>query len=605
MDKNKKTKTSNIPKGDTLVKKKKKYTKLIPFHIPNANQAYLLPDQYKKNIVLINDLETLNDSSSYNYGDCLTNKDQLSLADSISLIHSRQGSKTSLFEEKNKINNQKIQEDLIKKEKENILLRNEIIDLKKDLHLIKDKESSYEYKIIKMNENYKNLEKVLSSLKKEYSLKEKDYLEKIEQLKNEIKNKNIILNSLHEKIIYKNQLIQNLNNLIRVKDSLITESNNKIKKIHKYKRNSININQNINHNKENENFNDIQNIINNVNQERKKNTKLKKFLKKNKINYVDNSKIKKVISNIEDRNISQIYYQSKPHHSSTYRNQGPSNQINNYNYLEESKIKIPKKTLKDISLKKQLNVNKKILKIKSKKKETNRIYTNNSMRNISNLKLDKNNTRQLSRMSYNSNNGKITENIIDNKRIEKINNLRKNNILIKEGTKKEVFLRRLYKNNKKNLKTSINDSTNSYYCISDSENNKNNLLKITTSNSKNDIKSSDIFLNDFGRKNNNAKKEYFDIISEKIFRSINHKNKIPNKTRKINSYQATDNNDHFNNNHSFFNDNQSTINGKRTYIPGQYRYKRSSINYTNSIFDGNVNLSNNRNNFDVNSFKIK
>ena len=346
MDKNKKTKTSNIPKGDTLVKKKKKYTKLIPFHIPNANQAYLLPDQYKKNIVLINDLETLNDSSSYNYGDCLTNKDQLSLADSISLIHSRQGSKTSLFEEKNKINNQKIQEDLIKKEKENILLRNEIIDLKKDLHLIKDKESSYENKIMKMNENYKNLEKVLSSLKKEYSLKEKDYLEKIEQLKNEIKNKNIILNSLHEKIIYKNQLIQNLNNLIRVKDSLITESNNKIKKIHKYKRNSININQNINHNKENENFNDIQNIINNVNQERKKNTKLKKFLKKNKINYVDNSKIKKVISNIEDRNISQIYYQSKPHHSSTYRNQGPSNQINNYNYLEESKIKIPKKNIK-------------------------------------------------------------------------------------------------------------------------------------------------------------------------------------------------------------------------------------------------------------------
>ena len=396
-----------------------------------------------------------------------------------------------------------------------------------------------------------------------------------------------------------------MNNLIRVKDSLITESNNKIKKIHKYKRNSININQNINHNKENENFNDIQNIINNVNQERKKNTKLKKFLKKNKINYVDNSKIKKVISNIEDRNISQIYYQSKPHHSSTYRNQGPSNQINNYNYLEESKIKIPKKTLKDISLKKQLNVNKKILKIKSKKKETNRIYTNNSMRNISNLKLDKNNTRQLSSMSYNSNNGKITENILDNKSIEKINYLRKNNILIIEGTKKEVFLRRLYKNNKKNLKTSINDSTNSYYCISDSENNKNNLLKITTSNSKNDIKSSDIFLNDFGRKNNNAKKEYFDIISEKIFRSINHKNKIPNKTRKINSYQATDNNDHFNNNHSFFNDNQSTINGKRTYIPGQYRYKRSSINYTNSIFDGNVNLSNNRNNFDVNSFKIK
>ena len=147
MDKNSKVKTSNIPKGDPGIRKKNKYTKLIPFHIPTANQAYFLPDQFKKNIVLINDLETLNDSSSCNYADCITNNDQLSAADSISLIPSRKGSKSSLLEEKNKINSQ---EDLIKKEKENILLRNEIIDLKKDLHLIKDKESSYEKK------NYKN-----------------------------------------------------------------------------------------------------------------------------------------------------------------------------------------------------------------------------------------------------------------------------------------------------------------------------------------------------------------------------------------------------------------------------------------------------------------
>ena len=124
---------------------------------------------------------------------------------------------------------------------------------------------------------------------------------------------------------------------------------------------------------------------------------------------------------------------------------------------------------------------------------------------------------------------------------------------------------------------------------------------MTIGNSKNDIKCSDNFLKYLGRKNNNnIANEYFDIISDKIFRSINHKNKIPNKNRKMNNYQITDNNEHFHNNHSFFQDNQSTINGKGSYIPGQYKNQRSSIKYTYSIFDGNANFI-----FDVNSYNKK
>ena len=110
-------KNLNTPKNE-LGKKKNEYTKLIPFHIPSAKQVYFLPDQYKKNTVLINDLETLNDSSFTNNFDCVSNKDQQSLGDSLSIVTSRQGAKASLLDDKNKkLKFQKIHEELIKKEK--------------------------------------------------------------------------------------------------------------------------------------------------------------------------------------------------------------------------------------------------------------------------------------------------------------------------------------------------------------------------------------------------------------------------------------------------------------------------------------------------------
>ena len=90
-----------IPKNETGIKKRNEYLKLIPFHIPSANQAYLVPEQLKKNTIYINDLETLNDSSFTNNFEGIS-KEQQSFGDSISIIPSREGSKTSLFEDKNK-----------------------------------------------------------------------------------------------------------------------------------------------------------------------------------------------------------------------------------------------------------------------------------------------------------------------------------------------------------------------------------------------------------------------------------------------------------------------------------------------------------------------
>ena len=582
--KTKSKKTLNIPKNSPGAKKNKEYSKLIPFNIPNAKQVFFFPEQSKNNIVLINDLETLNDSSFTNNFECLSNKDQQSLGDSISLIHSKQGSKSSLNEEKNKINknNKILQEELIKKDRENILLKKEITDLKKNMNLIKDKESAYQKKFLKMNENYNNLEKMLTKIKNEYNSKEKELLGKIGKLKDEIKYKNSVLNSLEEKISYKNQIIQNLNNLIKIKAPQMVEFNNKINENDYLKKNkNYNINNNSS-NKENENHNNNKNIRNSMGDNKRKNINLEIFFKKHKllINKV-NSKTNKANSNLEDKSTTNIYQRSIIHQSGTNRNQGVPRQINNYNYIDDSKTKIPKKSIKDISLKKQIDISKKIFKIKHDKNKSKNSETNNSVKNISNLKLNRNYFRQYSNIRCFSYTNKINDPEPPKLNIRIRNNsLSKRNNLIKEENPKEVFLKRLYKNNKKLIKTSINDSTNSYNYISDSGINQSNF----NNKNKKENKSYELNLNEYAKNNynyryNNTKKDN-NIISSEIGKSLNQKHKIPNY-RKSNI-------ENIRNNYSSMKENHSVSTDKNNiFFKDQFRYQKPRFNYTNSLLDYN------------------
>ena len=316
----------------------------------------------------------------------------------------------------------------------------------------------------------------------------------------------------------------------------------------------------------------------------------------------ENTKIERINSNIDDYNLTNKYQKRKIYHSGTYRIQISKRKIKNYNYIDESTIKIPKKKIKDISLKKQINTTKKVNNIKPDKYK-NKNYENNSMKNTSNLKLDRNYLRQFSNISIYSytNQIKDAENSKDNKRINIVNNFSTNN-LIKEENPREVFMKRLYKNNKNIIKTSISDSTNSYNCISDNETNKSNILKFNNSKNKKD-KSYDLNLNEYSKintnisniTNNNTKKDNHHITSERILKIINQKYKIPNNIRKSNTKNIGDN-EYFNDTHSFLMENHSEfIEKKNRFIQGICRYKKPNLNHTNSIIDYKLNLSNNRN----------
>ena len=607
MEKKQKVKTtSNIPKGESGTKKKKEYSKLIPLHISAAKQAYFLPEQNKKNTIYINDLETLNESSFTNNFECLSNKDMQSFGDSLSLIHSRQGSKTDLFEDRSKkISLQKYQEELFKKEKENNLLKKEITDLQNNNSKLKEQEILNQKRLLKLNESYKNLEQLLNNIKKEFGMKEKDFSKQIEQFKNDINNKDSILKSLQEKILYKNKLIDNLNHIIKEKDLQINELNKKLKKNKYLKRNfDININSNINNNinnysylnsnkenKENENYNNMNNIkINksNCNQENQKNMNLKEFMRRYKIISKIKDQIQGISPSIDNKSKKNIVHQHLIRNESAYLDQGPPKQIKNYNFIEESKGNIPKKSIKDISLKKQLKLtNKMIFKIKHNK---NRIKNNenNSMKNISNFLLDRNYYRKYSNISCFSYTNRINncETSPVNKKLE--NNYSNNN-LIKERISKEVFLKRLYKNNKKVIKTSISDSTNSNL-YSDIDNSKNYYHQKTNIENK----SSDYLKKN--STNNNIIREHFYRGSLKNIQYINQNYKkvndnTPQNRRKFNN-QINDL-ENKKDNISFLNEMYTENNEKNNhFIQGQFRYKRPSLIFSNSIIDSSVNLTN-------------
>ena len=213
----------NNSNKDKKIKSIKERRSLIPINISLVKNIFTLPQQNDKNIIYINDIETLNDSSLTN------NLEQTSIRynqnDSLSLSNSNNSSKTKPknIRIKNIDQNNYIKNELIAKEKENILLKKEIFKLREDINLFQNKFS-------KSKQNEQNLEKNLIEIKKDFQMKENIVMKLIEKLKNELKEKDYILNSLQEKIILKNKCIERLRIQLNKKESEINKLNRKLKK---------------------------------------------------------------------------------------------------------------------------------------------------------------------------------------------------------------------------------------------------------------------------------------------------------------------------------------------------------------------------------------
>lgn len=312
MENNSKSKISSIPKSDYGKNKKPDLTKLIPFNIAGIKQVYLIPEQNPNNMILINDLETLNESSITNNFEGLSLKD--SLKDSFSAVQSPFSSNIEQkdIDKNNSNNNELFKDELSKKENENNLLRNEIKELKDKIESMKDKESLYEVKILHLKENNENLEKELISIKSNINIQQKEYIEKIELLKNDIKNKEKILNSFHERIIYLNSIINEKNLKINELSRKFKKTNNSRKSIDIKTTNTYNNNNKLSimsSNKENENCNIVKSTKNNnrINFyiDSQKNMNLRQFLIKYKLTGKTKSKITQPKRKIK---VCQIYF---------------------------------------------------------------------------------------------------------------------------------------------------------------------------------------------------------------------------------------------------------------------------------------------------------
>ena len=533
MDKKTKEKIRlNIPKCGSRNKDNKdnnEYLNFIPINISSRNDNLSGVEDFRKSTIFINDIETLNESGSF-----INNLDSFSknegFKDSLNLAQSPQElkleSKTIINEnEKLSINKaQKIKDELAIKEKENILLKIEIKDLGDNIKSMKDKESSYERKIIELNEKIKNLEKESLKDKNEYKLKEKKFLEEFKHLKNEVKNKEKIINTLKEKLLNKSQLIKNLNDLINEKNIKINELCKKLEKNYlSYSKKNLDIITNINNknfsflgqNKENENYNKINSVKNYNNKlslykNSQKNMNLSQYLKE--YNFIIKPKKKVLFPKEKNQSTTNIFQLNQERNSNTYHDQGPPLYINN-----NSKKDFQKKLKKTINLKKQLNINnKELFKLKQMRKKINTFENmNNSMRKK--LNFQNRNNFHFSNISFHSYSNRVAEltsspELRDIKKI--INSVHIN--LIRERNQPDAFLRRLNKNNQKFIKTSFAETTHSYSNIERTESGKNN-KKINNNSLENII--------NLGKKNNSFSKNNIGINSDKLFR-IKDLNKI-------------------------------------------------------------------------------
>ena len=411
------------PNRDKKTKLIKEKHNLIPINISLVKNIFTLPQQKEKNIIYINDIETLNDSSS------LTNNlEQTSIRynhnDSLSLSNSNNSSKgkSKNIRIKNINQNNYIKNELIAKEKENILLKKEIFKLREDINIFQNKYSN-------SKQNEQNLEKNITEIKKDFQIRENIAKKLIERLKNELKEKDHILNSLQEKIILKNKFIERLKIQLKKKENDINELNRKLKK-------NIDMNYSILYiNKEKNNSKNKQRAI----------SGRETMNKKMRISKT-NSKDKTIKENKKTNNILQLQH---------YNLNTQRENIKNFNYIESSNLQ------KVIGLKKRSKLKSPIL------SETKHKNTHNK--------------ENKEKFNYHSYSDKIRESSKKNcDKTTSDNNLKNlKHIFLLQGKKTEdVFLKRYSNSNKsKYLKQSIKSygsDTTSSFLFPESEINRKN-----------------------------------------------------------------------------------------------------------------------------------
>ena len=486
----------NNSNKDKKIKSIKERRSLIPINISLVKNIFTLPQQNDKNIIYINDIETLNDSSLTN------NLEQTSIRynqnDSLSLSNSNNSSKTKPknIRIKNIDQNNYIKNELIAKEKENILLKKEIFKLREDINLFQNKFS-------KSKQNEQNLEKNLIEIKKDFQMKENIVMKLIEKLKNELKEKDYILNSLQEKIILKNKCIEKLRIQLNKKESEINKLNRKLKK-------NIDINYSRLYINKERNFS--------------KNSKSKQRASSGR--ETTNKKINISISNSKEKTINENKKSNNILHLQHYNLNTQIENIKNFNYIESSNSQ------KVIGLKKRSKLQSPII-LETKYKNSNNKETKNKFKNYSYSDKIRDYSQKQCDKSISDNNLKNLKHIF----------------LLQGKNNDDVFLKR-YSNSNNNKSKYLKQSIKSYGCDTtssflspDSEINRKNykidIPKLKTRKSNNSF--SKLISNNYSNSNQNLEhkihliKKKFNDEMEQNLRKINGKMIISNKLNNNNN----------------------------------------------------------------------
>ena len=486
----------NNSNKDKKIKSIKERRSLIPINISLVKNIFTLPQQNDKNIIYINDIETLNDSSLTN------NLEQTSIRynqnDSLSLSNSNNSSKTKPknIRIKNIDQNNYIKNELIAKEKENILLKKEIFKLREDINLFQNKFS-------KSKQNEQNLEKNLIEIKKDFQMKENIITKLIEKLKNELKEKDYILNSLQEKIILKNKYIERLRIQLNKKESEINKLNRKLKK-------NIDINYSRLYINKERNFS--------------KNSKSKQRASSGR--ETTNKKINISISNSKEKTINENKKSNNILHLQHYNLNTQIENIKNFNYIESSNSQ------KVIGLKKRSKLQSPII-LETKYKNSNNKETKNKFKNYSYSDKIREYSQKQCDKSISDNNLKNLKHIF----------------LLQGKNNDDVFLKR-YSNSNNNKSKYLKQSIKSYGCDTtssflspDSEINRKNykidIPKLKARKSNNSF--SKLISNNYSNSNQNLEhkihliKKKFNDEMEQNLRKINGKMIISNKLNNNNN----------------------------------------------------------------------
>lgn len=535
-----KNSSNEIPQKESFENSFKETQRFIPINISLIKNIYTIPHQKDKNIIYINDIETLNESSITN--NIEQNSIKYNENDSLSVIHSNKSNKMNNKNNriKNKNKNNSINEELINKENENNLLKKEIFKLKEDINL-------YQTKILKLNQNNQNLEKQINDMKKEYQLKEKENSKKIEKLKNELKTKIFILNSFQEKIILKNQLIERLKMQLKKKETQINDVSAKLKN---------NFEININNNKNNYYTNSTTNKNKTKIISSKKSSTNKKITKANSKDKIISDNKNKISINLLQPPQSQYY------HSNTQRINIQKNKDDNlYRFdvpimASQRVISLKKRSkLRSPVLfndkKRKLNIDNKDIKIKANLglKFKCRSFSNKTKENLPTERLE------------------LSENIKNLRHFFSLKGLNKEDAFLKRYSNK-INKNDISKEKKQSIK-SITSDTGSYPYAQSDYNGYNNKIVINKLNKR----KNNSFYRYINKKNLNQNLENKNN-NKNIKRKFNEE--IVKNMRKINDIKIIGNN----------------LEKHNTFINKFYHENKTNFIYNNSINESNSILSN-------------